>query len=124
MNCLRLVGMTGFHRAGPPACKLQLRQDSQNQDLFFFEPMDTISGAAPASPGVSSSFFLDPEGRQTDELQNWLCLAKELYRAGKPILPLFINGPVKVGYNGLTKGWRASCAACITHMQHGLEGEG
>ncbi|PNW82964.1 hypothetical protein CHLRE_06g301450v5 [Chlamydomonas reinhardtii] len=91
---LGVESTTGF---GPPACKLQLRQDSQNQDLFFFEPMDTISGAAPASPGVSSSFFLDPEGRQTDELQNWLCLAKELYRAGKPILPLFINGPVKSG---------------------------
>ncbi|PNH00649.1 hypothetical protein TSOC_013519 [Tetrabaena socialis] len=101
--CLRLVDTTGYPRAGPPACKLRLRQDSQNQDLFIFEPMDTISAAAAASPGVSSSFFLDPEGRQTDELQDWLGLAEDLHRAGKPILPLFINGPVKVGYNGLTK---------------------
>ena len=82
--------------------KLWLRPDSQNQDLFFFEPVGTNSGAAAATPGVSSRFFLDPEGRQTDELQDWLQLVDELHRDGVPILPLFINGQVKVGCNGLT----------------------
>ncbi|PNH08872.1 hypothetical protein TSOC_004558, partial [Tetrabaena socialis] len=83
--------------AGPPACKLQLRQDLQNPDLFFFEPMDTASAAAAASPGVSGRFFLDPKGMQTAELQDWLRLVKDLHRKGKPILPLFINGLVKNG---------------------------
>ncbi|GFR45929.1 hypothetical protein Agub_g7391 [Astrephomene gubernaculifera] len=83
--------------ASPPACKLRLRQDSQNQDLFFFEPMDTISAAAAASPGVNSRFFVDPEGRQTAELQDWLRIAEDLHREGQPILPLFINGQVKNG---------------------------
>ncbi|PNW74470.1 hypothetical protein CHLRE_12g485350v5 [Chlamydomonas reinhardtii] len=77
--------------------KLWLRPDSQNQDLFFFEPVGTNSGAAAATPGVSSRFFLDPEGRQTDELQDWLQLVDELHRDGVPILPLFINGQVKHG---------------------------
>ncbi|GIL82160.1 hypothetical protein Vretifemale_11086 [Volvox reticuliferus] len=63
--------------------------------------MDAISAAAVASPGVTSTFFLDPKGRQTDELKNWLRLAEQLYHEGKPILPLFINGLVKVGCNGL-----------------------
>ena len=109
-------------RAGLAARKLRLRQDPQNQDLFFFEPMDTNSAAAAASPGVNSRFFLDPEGRQTDELQDWLRLADELHREGEPILPLFINGLVKVGYN--VAGHRVPLgAACITHMQQGLEGK-
>ncbi|GFR39969.1 hypothetical protein Agub_g499, partial [Astrephomene gubernaculifera] len=95
--CMRLVGTTGYPCAGPPACKLQLRQDSQNQDLFFFEPMDTVSAAAAASAGVSSRFFLDPEGRQIDELQDWLGLAEDMHREGRPIPPLFINGLVKSG---------------------------
>ncbi|KXZ40944.1 hypothetical protein GPECTOR_1211g474 [Gonium pectorale] len=59
--------------------------------------MDTISAAAAASPDVSSMFFLDPEGRQTRELQDWLGLAMVSHRHGKPILPLFINGQVKNG---------------------------
>ncbi|KXZ55243.1 hypothetical protein GPECTOR_3g383 [Gonium pectorale] len=90
---LSVESTTGYR----PACKLRLRQDSQNQDLSFFEPMDTISAAAAASPGVSSRFFLDPKGRQTGELQDWLCLAEDLHRVGQPILPLFINGQVKNG---------------------------
>ncbi|EFJ42654.1 hypothetical protein VOLCADRAFT_107155 [Volvox carteri f. nagariensis] len=88
---------------GLPACKLQLRQDSQNQDLFFFEPMDTVSAAAATSAGVNSMFFLDPKGRQIAELKKWLDLAEDEYCMGRPIRPLFINGLVKVGYNGLTK---------------------
>ncbi|PNW74180.1 hypothetical protein CHLRE_13g588405v5 [Chlamydomonas reinhardtii] len=84
---------------GPPACKLRLRQDVQNTDLYFFEPMDTSSAAASAaSPGVSSgSFFLDPEGKQKAELEDWLGLAMDLHGKGKPILPLFVNGQVKSG---------------------------
>ncbi|GIL61063.1 hypothetical protein Vafri_15463 [Volvox africanus] len=91
------LGVETAAGAGPPACKLGLRQDSKNQDLFFFEPMDTISAAAAASPGMSSEFFLDPNGRLTNELQDWLRLAKDLHCKGKPILPLFINGQVKNG---------------------------
>ncbi|GIM02251.1 hypothetical protein Vretimale_7165 [Volvox reticuliferus] len=91
------LGVGSTAGAGPPARKLRLRQDLQNQDLFFFEPMDAISAAAVASPGVTSTFFLDPKGRQTDELKNWLRLAEQLYHEGKPILPLFINGLVKSG---------------------------
>ncbi|EFJ42638.1 hypothetical protein VOLCADRAFT_107144 [Volvox carteri f. nagariensis] len=83
--------------AGLPACKLQLRQDSQNQDLFFFEPMDTVSAAAATSAGVNSMFFLDPEGRQIAELKKWLDLAEDEYCMGRPIRPLFINGLVKTG---------------------------
>ncbi|EFJ49507.1 hypothetical protein VOLCADRAFT_89774 [Volvox carteri f. nagariensis] len=89
--------------AGLPACKLQLRRDSQNQDLFFFEPMDTNSTAAAVRAGVSSRFFLDPEGRQIDELQKWLGLVEDEHRNGRPIPPLIINGLIKVGYKGLTK---------------------
>ncbi|PNW84398.1 hypothetical protein CHLRE_03g144144v5 [Chlamydomonas reinhardtii] len=91
------LGVGSAAGAGLAARKLRLRQDPQNQDLFFFEPMDTNSAAAAASPGVNSRFFLDPEGRQTDELQDWLRLADELHREGEPILPLFINGLVKNG---------------------------
>ncbi|KAG2452119.1 hypothetical protein HYH02_003152 [Chlamydomonas schloesseri] len=85
--------------ACPPACKLRLRQDVLNTDLYFFEPMDTSSAAASAaSPGVSSgSFFLDPEGKQKAELEDWLGLAMDLHGKGKPILPLIINGQVKSG---------------------------
>ncbi|EFJ50299.1 hypothetical protein VOLCADRAFT_103891 [Volvox carteri f. nagariensis] len=83
--------------AGLPVCKLQLRRDSQNQDLFFFEPMDTNSTAAAASAGVSSGFFLDPEGRQIDELQKWLGLVEDEHRNGRPIPPLIINGLIKSG---------------------------
>ncbi|GIL86005.1 hypothetical protein Vretimale_9048 [Volvox reticuliferus] len=92
-----LMQIEGLGARGLPACKLRLRQDTQNQGLFFFEPMDTISAAAATSPGMSSRFFLDPEGRQTDELKDWLRLAEKLYHQGKPILPLFINGLVKSG---------------------------
>ncbi|EFJ39083.1 hypothetical protein VOLCADRAFT_101370, partial [Volvox carteri f. nagariensis] len=81
--------------AGLPACKLQLRRDSQNQDLFFFEPMDTNSTAAAVRAGVSSRFFLDPEGRQIDELQKWLGLVEDEHRNGRPIPPLIINGLIK-----------------------------
>ncbi|GIL82263.1 hypothetical protein Vretifemale_11166 [Volvox reticuliferus] len=93
------LGVESTTGSGPPACKL--RQDLQNQDLFFFEPMDAIGAAAVASPGVASRFFLDPMGRQTNELKSWLDRAEKLYCEGKPILPLFINGLVKVGCNGL-----------------------
>ncbi|GIL64832.1 hypothetical protein Vafri_18688 [Volvox africanus] len=92
------LGVGSAAGAGPPACKLRLRQDSQNQDLFFFEPMDTISAAAAASPGMSSGFFLDPNGRLTKGLLDWLlCSVENLHRKGKPIRPLFINGQVKTG---------------------------
>ncbi|EFJ44219.1 hypothetical protein VOLCADRAFT_106538 [Volvox carteri f. nagariensis] len=83
--------------AGLPACKLQLRQDLQNQDLFFFEPMDTVSTAAATSAGVNSMFFLDPEGRQIAELKKWLDRAEDEYCMGRPIRPLSINGLVKSG---------------------------
>ncbi|EFJ42641.1 hypothetical protein VOLCADRAFT_107147 [Volvox carteri f. nagariensis] len=101
--CMRLVGTMGYPCAGLPACKLQLRQDSQNQDLFFFEPMDTVSAAAAASAGVSSMFFLDPEGRQIAELKKWLDLAEDEYCMGRPIRPLFINGLVKTGKSYMLK---------------------
>ena len=106
--CLRLVGTTGYSCTGLPACKLRLRQDVQNTDLYFFEPMDTSSAAASAaSLSVSSgSFFLDPEGKQKAELEDWLGLAMGLHGKGKPILPLFVNGQVKVGYP--VRGWISS----------------
>ncbi|GIL63340.1 hypothetical protein Vafri_17297 [Volvox africanus] len=92
------LGVGSAAGAGPPACKLRLRQDSQNQDLFFFEPMDTISAAAAASPGMSSGFFLDPKGRLTKDLLDWLlCSVENLHHKGKSIRPLFINGQVKTG---------------------------
>ncbi|GIL43695.1 hypothetical protein Vafri_1343 [Volvox africanus] len=60
--------------------------------------MDTISAAAAASPGMSSGFFLDPNGRLTKDLLDWLlCSVEKLHRKGKPIRPLFINGQVKTG---------------------------
>ncbi|EFJ39511.1 hypothetical protein VOLCADRAFT_108613, partial [Volvox carteri f. nagariensis] len=89
--------------AGLPACKLQLRRDSQNQDLFFFEPMDTNSTAAAVRAGVSSRFFLDPEGRQIDELQKWLGLVEDEHRNGRPIPPLIINGLIKSGKSYMLK---------------------
>ncbi|EFJ39065.1 hypothetical protein VOLCADRAFT_108781, partial [Volvox carteri f. nagariensis] len=101
--CMRLVGMMGYPSAGLPACKLQLRQDSQNQDLFFFEPMDTVSAAAATSAGVNSMFFLDPKGRQIAELKKWLDLAEDEYCMGRPIRPLFINGLVKTGKSYMLK---------------------
>jgi hypothetical protein len=64
--------------------------------------MDTISASPAASADVDSSFFLDPEGRHLDELQDWLRLANALHRKGKSIPPLFINGLVKVGCDGDT----------------------
>ncbi|KAG2482115.1 hypothetical protein HYH03_018939 [Edaphochlamys debaryana] len=77
--------------------KLRLRQDL-DPDLFFFEPVDTGgSAAASASAGCSSAFFLDPEGRQQEELQVWLGFAEKWHRAGRPIPPLYINGLVKTG---------------------------
>ena len=119
---------------GLPLCaglrKLRLRQDSQNEDLFFFEPMDTANTAANAAgsvatltSGVSSSFFLDPEGRQTFELQEWLRLVKDFHHEGKPIPPLLINGLVKVSSRRGTLMSRptkvaageASRAACMRH---------
>ncbi|KAG2422357.1 hypothetical protein HXX76_016082 [Chlamydomonas incerta] len=99
----------------PPVRKLRLRQDSQEEDLFFFEPADTAdtaantaaaaaaaataaSAATITAPGVrAAGFFLDPGGRLTLELQDWLRLVKEYHVEGAPIAPLIINGLVKSG---------------------------
>ncbi|KAG2487524.1 hypothetical protein HYH03_013805 [Edaphochlamys debaryana] len=85
-----------YRELEPP--KLRLRQDPQHQDLFFFEPVDTAGSAtAAASAGVGGAFFLDPEGRQVEELQVWLGFAEKGLRAGQPTPPLFVHGLVKTG---------------------------
>ncbi|KAG2423514.1 hypothetical protein HXX76_015262 [Chlamydomonas incerta] len=97
-----VLGVRGEELGGlPPVRKLRLRQELQNEDLFFFEPAHTAdTAAATIAPGVRSAsfhFFLDPGGRLTLELQDWLRLVKEYHVEGAPIAPLIINGLVKSG---------------------------
>ena len=46
---------------------------------------------------MGNKFFLDPDGKHITKLRAWLQLVNDQHRKGEHIVPLFINGLVKVG---------------------------
>ncbi len=97
-----MVARLGLLCTGMSACKLRLEPDEQNPDLFFFKPLEAAGRVAvsAAAGRRTSRFFLDPKGRLTREVGDWLHLAERCYLGGTPVPPLYINGLVKVGGQG------------------------